>query len=610
LSSSNRVLIIVDSPEQVDLVLRVHRPASFEILATNPKTAGVCRQKWGACDLLDELSLKERFRPINRWAYDQMISLIRRFASEPDKSLFLDSQFYDLKTFFIRPVKFILVLEPWLTERAFESIYVCGEEPSLLALTLQAYAGFREKITFVPSKKLEEKSRLPVREFLKKQILRWARADRNREARFFLKKTHDAGKKRWMVSGSLQHLKAVVEHLVVSKKCDLIFVETAFNYEKYRFCNSRGIQFHVWPLTNEFKNPFKGLSLFDAKEHPVIFEGRELTGVYNRIFQDLDRMGFLNPMIDPDRVMNFLKGGRWDGILLDEDYAMRRVFSIVAARLNIPCYVISHGVPSLLLLDEAEELKGGFYLSGKTLVHSEFEKRMYERAFYDPSKIIVTGTPRYDEICRLMGSQDKGHSRRPLSSMKTVLFCGTILVGYDLAARSSITSLLGQGCLSSEFITRYLHDVAEICAEDPHVRLWVKPHYADEREYRKILKDKNGGERLKILSHRENIFKLESEADMVISPVSSVLSEAILYRKPVVALDYADDDSLGPYLKSGLAVVVKDRHELHQAIRRCLYDPEYLKELEQARQKYYSHFAGQGDANGTQRAAEVLLKGV
>ncbi len=606
--NSNRSLIIAQSPAQAERILSKHKPESFLILATNVRTLEACR-RLGHCKLLDEAVLKDRYRRINRWVYEELIRLTGRYRQNREARLFLESHFYDFKNYFLQVIKYILTFEKYLQEDSARVVDIYDNGRSLLALTLKKYAESLKPPLLIRTEVEDGVVPVPLgRLSVKKMVYRAAGWLCNEYAKSFINFTKHSGKKRVLVSGSLRHLGDVVEFL--AKSCEVMFLESEFNLEKYFFCRQNHLPFLVVPTTRNFQNPFAPSSPFAGKEGALHFEGRDLTVLYHSFFENVHRIGYLLPGFNPTGAIDTIRKFRIDGVLLDEDYALRRVLAVAANECDIPSYVVSHGVPSPLLLakGESERPQAGYYYSSEIFVHSDFEKWTYDRIYYDPAKIHNTGLPRYDRIRRELDVK-KEENNKP-AGRKTILFCGIGLAPYDFAASSSITSLLGQRSISREFIERYLRDVVEACSDLADVTLQVKPHYADEAEWRKILAGcpLKGG--IRLLSHRDDIFRLEAKADLIISPISTVLVEAILYERPVVALDYAQDEALEPYRSSGLVEVVRGKDELKPAIHRCLYDPQYPAALRKALESSHAYFTGVWDGQATRRVAEYILKGI
>ena len=110
----------------------------------------------------------------------------------------------------------------------------------------------------------------------------------------------------------------------------------------------------------------------------------------------------------------------------------------------------------------------------------------------------------------------------------------------------------------------------------------------------------------KMYKHK-NTYKLLSKSKLVVSMMSSVITEAIILDKPVVMPTYLNHD-LGPRFMGTNAVLTIDKPEdALTVIKKALYDDEVKAQLKIGREKFLKeNFEYRG--NATEKAIEFLDK--
>ncbi len=566
---------------------------TLQLIATNSEVEAFCRAQYGTCVRLDEKSIKSDYRSINRFAYNTALKLARE-EKDTARRFFLESHFFDIRTLLIRSFKCLLVLEKAAASLGIKEIGLFNDPSSLIALVATSQPVTEKKwvVTLAPA--------LPTRptrksfEF-KKIISSFLAPISNLEARRYFSGTRR--KKLLIASGSLTHLTPVLEELRASM--DILFWENQFNLEKYRYCRAHGLHFMILPERKKI-HPFEKHPLSGGGK--ISFEGRDVSVLCDAVFARFGLIGFLNRDFDEQAVFAAFSKFRPDALLLDEDMAIRRTLCIAARDRSVPAFVIPHGVPIVWTFKEGDT-PPHYVPSATLLVNSEFEKRANQRVCYDPARVVVTGTPRYDRI-----AEWKRTSKKIAGSGKTILYCGAIMQPYDFDGLSVLASLMGQRNLAQDFMQTYLTDTVWAIGAAPDVHMKIKPHYAEEAVWENILRPLENSRQHEVVSHRENILALTAEADIIITTPSSIICEALLFEKPVIVLDYETDGMSEPYEKLGAARVVKNREELKRAIQDYLFSPDSLEALAKQRQALGNDLTGFADGGNTRRAAQLIQK--
>jgi hypothetical protein len=215
------------------------------------------------------------------------------------------------------------------------------------------------------------------------------------------------------------------------------------------------------------------------------------------------------------------------------------------------------------------------------------------------TRVVSTGMPRYDRLFAM--------TRRPRkeNKVKKILYCGAGIKPFDF---ESMYTALGLKNFLGGYTEKYLRDLLDITKGLRDAQLDVKPHYHDEAVWRSCIdRHVSGGTRHRLLSHKDDIFRLESESDVVVTVESSVICEAIILGKPVILLNYTAEKLLADYDDFPLVEHAQTRDGLDRAIRKCLYDKAYLQELAARRTRFLEHYAAYSDGKSAARVVEAVL---
>ena len=77
--------------------------------------------------------------------------------------------------------------------------------------------------------------------------------------------------------------------------------------------------------------------------------------------------------------------------------------------------------------------------------------------------------------------------------------------------------------------------------------------------------------------------------------------------KPVIVMNYGNDDLSDRYERRGVVAVVRNERELRSAVQKYLYDEKALRQLADGRRRHFDHFAGSFDGQNTRRVTERIL---
>lgn len=547
-----------------------------------------CRRRRLNCVLIDETPLEPEFRQMNDWAYGVTLDLISRFG-KGEKADYLDSQFMDLKAVILQAMKYLFCLKKHLDGISVLCVFDSEHKLAVELCGEAVRSGY-------PSLRVEEVSlKRPAQNGGWKGIVRRVLgAAMEIQSSLAIRSLGQSKRPVVIISGAMNHLAPVVESLKRLGGIEFVWCETSYNREKSDYCRKTGISFVTAPPKN-VKAPFDGSDIFFASG-TALYEGLDVSRLLDFAVRKGLEVGAIRPGFDARRVRRIIESPGVKAVLLDEDFASRRLFAVSARRAGVESFVVSHGVPGILL-GRLPMLKGR-YLSSTTFVNSEFEKLAYEELYYDSSKIVVTGVPRYDRIAEL--NRQAPTPRRK----KNILYCASMLVDYDFRR---LFTVLGCKDFLGDYTKRYLDDLLEIVSRRRDSKLVIKPHYNDETVCHRRVSASAAKASYEIVSHRRTIFELERDADVIVTPESSVICEAVMFGKPVIVLSYGVPLAM-PYQETGLVLCVKNRHELEAALCTALDDRVYREKLDRTRAATLARFAGPFDEKNTERVTESIWK--
>lgn len=598
MSAGGRTWVIIRDPEEAARASKM----GFEkpvYLCTRYDAFVHCRDRFSEVVLLDEALVKTEYSRANRWVYEQLTILSQLFFNDSEKTLFLECRAYDIRSLFLRCLKQVLTLEKHINVSG--RIYIFERPDSLLIKVLKEY--FLRVYSSLEVTVLPGVSRRSAKELgwgFKALFYRALAVVLNSFTRKAIQRMKWK-QKLVLASGSLAHLGPVVASLA-RRAQPVVYGEPEFNLAKFLFCLRHRIFFYIFKRHHLAENPLSGNLPFGSAQ-PLHYGERDLAPLLNTVLSTLHETGSFVPYMDRKEVSGFFKRHRIGWALLDEDYALRRVFSITARECGTESVVISHGVPSILILGKERETDAPAYYSGITLVQSDYEKEAYERICYLPSRVVVTGAPRYDRL-HAIRQRRRGSNN---ASKKTVLFCGSIMTPYDFEGASSISSLLGQRSYSLEILGEGLKDAIRVCGSREDIRLWIKPHYHQPALWKSLLRDAGAGKNCRLFSSSEDIFELEAVSDLIITPVSSVICEALMLEKPVLILNYGCDQELvAPYVDRGAGIAVSNRAEMESALFNLLFNKKGRQQLFEQGALHRKELAGELDGRSTARVVECV----
>lgn len=274
-------------------------------------------------------------------------------------------------------------------------------------------------------------------------------------------------------------------------------------------------------------------------------------------------------------------------VLVDERPPFQRAFVEATKRMGIPTVNIQNAI-------YANIPYGSPIATNYVLVDGELFKDNLAARGTDPSRIVVTGQPRFDFLAR----KDKRFDR--LSICKRLLLDPTVrmvlFVSHPVSAFDP-----------AEERRTLLHAICVAVKTLPRCWLVIKlhPDETDDRFHREITTQAQL-EAVRIVRHMDT-WELLYASDVVIVASSTMGYEAIVMDRPLIQIIYrAHGHEIYPYAESGAALEVKCLGEIGPVLSKALDDHGTRQALQRGRNEAVKRFAYCLDGQASTRAARFI----
>ncbi len=420
------------------------------------------------------------------------------------------------------------------------------------------------------------------------------------------KKRHD---KYFIVYGALRHLETTIQFLH-ERGIPILIYDHDFHREIHRFAALRKIPYvtsgqlptpseamisqNAAALMRQFKAKFD----LARRERIFEYEGYDYAGMLEAKVLNTMETYFRRTAAEWYRCGQLLKKYRASGCLLEEDFGVRANFGEFFKFSGVPNFCISHGHGGF---DFDPVKEGQTFWQSTTFVNSEHEKlKMYISRGWDGEGIVVSGTPRYDQLFQKL----KARQLPPLP--KRILYCA----GSLSASSPDTPGYLGIDMVAyRSFQVKAFRQFLE-AAEGLPLSIMVKSHYdSDDRPWEELLKASATRCEVKIYKHSEDFHDLLIRSHAMILPcLSTSLIEAALCRIPVIFLDLNDQrsPSVLDFSNHGLCAYADSVARIRQELERIVAaDP---LRADTRRDPADAYFLGNNFGCATQATGEIILR--
>ena len=226
----------------------------------------------------------------------------------------------------------------------------------------------------------------------------------------------------------------------------------------------------------------------------------------------------------------------------------------------------------------------------RTAVFGESARRLLvDMGGYDPRSLVVTGSPKFDELVASARSRDR---RKVRSRLGVDDGLALVVIASRYRGIRSTHPAIGPALPALVRALLALDDVVAI----------VKPHPAEPASaYEGEL---GSGGRIRIADPGSDLLDLLLAADALVTVESLSAVEALVLGRPVLILQMPTN--LRALVEEGVALGVPAGEDPAPLLRRLLFDPATREGLEAARRRYLTEVAAGVDGAATRRIVALI----
>jgi hypothetical protein len=230
----------------------------------------------------------------------------------------------------------------------------------------------------------------------------------------------------------------------------------------------------------------------------------------------------------------------------------------------------------------------------RTAVFGEAARRFLVLAGrYPAASLVVTGSPKFDELLEASRTWDRAAIRDRLGVSK----------GERLVAVASRFRGIRE---THQSIGSAFPALVRATAALPRVKLLVKPHPAEGTDgYERTLRELRA-ERVSLLPPQADLMQLLFAADALVTVESLSAVEALVLGRPVLILNMPTN--LREMVENGVALGVPAGADPKGALQSVLEDEDLRQSLAEARSEYLGDVASGVDGHATERLLALLLE--
>lgn len=291
----------------------------------------------------------------------------------------------------------------------------------------------------------------------------------------------------------------------------------------------------------------------------------------------------------------FAEAGPAELCLYAESSGLGRVAVAAARASGVRSLAIQHGIlyPKYFSYRHDPD-EAASPLPDRTALFGEAAREfLVTEGRYPADSLVLTGSPRFDEIVTTTRGWDRAALRARLGASADEKL---------LVVASRFRGIVGYQSIGSAF-AGFVGAVESL----EGVRCIVKPHPAESPEgYEAVLRE-SGATRTRLAPAGLSLLEMLHAGDALVTVESLSAVEALVAERPVLLLN--TPTNLRELEDAGAALGVREGEDPAPALRALLFDAATQARLETARQRYLSRVACGIDGKATERLLE-LIRGV
>ena len=258
-------------------------------------------------------------------------------------------------------------------------------------------------------------------------------------------------------------------------------------------------------------------------------------------------------------------------VTLDDSQQIGRTATVLCNNRKIPT-ILSLNTDINIFYDEKrnwEVFTLDKIYADKFAIYGNLTKQLCSNHNIDPNKLIITGNPRYDELFK----------RKTISNEKNILIT---LSGIASTAWSTFFSI----SLILKYEKMFRQVLKSLAKYEKNITIKLHPTQDSIIDVQGMVDE--------LLPHAQifknaNTYDLIAQSDIVISPSSSVITEALILDKPVFLFKFLENDSGIPYEKYNAVVATEDENKIDDKIKQILLDKKIRDDLKIGRKNFLEY---------------------
>jgi len=362
----------------------------------------------------------------------------------------------------------------------------------------------------------------------------------------------------------------------------------------------------VWMHAHLFRSKWEDVKDSPALRAAASFEGVDLWQATSAKMAFFFLFWLPLAIYYTDAMASFIRSEKPDVVILVGDQGVYgRCFLAAAQALGVPTV----GVQSRVIARDDRQYAhragvvpatGRFVgttlcpIPDRMAVFSELTRHILVSAGgYPENSVVVTGQPSHDLLDDMRG--DGARAR----------ICYRLSIGPE--ATIVVLAIQTRTGLAHEQTVKLLRNVLDAIREFPEHRLLVKFCPGEEPSLRRRIAREKGLLDEIVLAGAVNLFDLLQACDLLVTSSPTVALEAMLFEKPVIAVETTGAGEMMSYAEAGAAIGVTDPAQLVAAIRSVLTDESVRRRLDEGRTRFLDDHLPPRDGNAAVRVIGLAL---
>ncbi len=272
-------------------------------------------------------------------------------------------------------------------------------------------------------------------------------------------------------------------------------------------------------------------------------------------------------------------------IAMNDMILLGRTTAFAAFELSIPSIDIQHGMYISIPVRS---------IATKWCVWSEAAQKQFIDRGFPNSKLEVTGNPAFDTL--ISAGCDADNIMRKLQISHEFHYIITWAPSAEWIFSAS----------GEDYNEKIFYALQQLACDQDTIMFIFKPHPSERvRRFERMLQ--RSLKNMMVVSSMHNIHEVLYISDILMTWNSSVVTEAVIYDKPIIGLNFFGFEEKVPCVSSGIALEARDPVELKKAIDCIRLNKDNIRgTMKTARERYIKDYLYKADGKASERIVDTL----